>query len=59
MFDDGNTSENGDVTEEDGIFTVILTFPASAQKGTWRFEFQARDRSKLLSNKIIHNIIVL
>jgi hypothetical protein len=59
MFDDGNTSENGDVTAGDGIFTVILTFPASAQKGTWRFEFQARDRSKLLSNKIIHNIIVL
>jgi len=59
MFDDGNTSENGDVTARDGIYTVILTFPASAQKGTWRFEFQARDRSKLLSNKIIHNIIVL
>ncbi len=59
MFDDGNTSENGDVAAGDGIFTVILTFPASAQKGTWRFEFQARDRSKILSNKIIHNIIVL
>lgn len=59
MFDDGNTSENGDVTAGDGIYTVILTFPVSAQEGTWRFEFQARDRSKLLSNKIIHNIIVL
>ncbi len=58
MFDDGNTSENGDVTAGDGIFTVILTFPASALEGTWRFEFQARDRSKALSNKIIHNIVV-
>ena len=58
MFDDGNTQENGDVTAGDGIFTVVLTFPISAQTGTWRFEFQARDRSKTLSNKIFHNIIV-
>jgi len=58
MFDDGNTSENGDVTAGDGIYTVILTFPVSAQEGTWRFEFQARDRSKFLSNRIIHNIVV-
>ncbi|MEJ2105301.1 MAG: hypothetical protein P8X47_12105 [Ignavibacteriaceae bacterium] len=59
MFDDGNTQENGDVTAGDGIYTVVLTFPVSAQTGTWRFEFQARDRSKTLSNKIIHNIVVL
>ena len=58
MFDDGNTQENGDATAGDGIFTVVLTFPISAQTGTWRFEFQARDRSKTLSNKIFHNIIV-
>ena len=58
MFDDGNTSANGDVTAGDGIYTVVLTFPATALQGDWRFEFQARDRSKLLSNKIIHNIIV-
>jgi len=58
MFDDGNTSENGDVAAGDGIYTVVLTFPVSAQEGTWRFEFLARDRSKTLSNKIIHNIVV-
>jgi len=58
MFDDGITSENGDVTADDGIYTVVLTFPATAQIGTWRFEFQARDRSKTFSNKIIHNIVV-
>ncbi|MGB5289475.1 MAG: choice-of-anchor X domain-containing protein [Ignavibacteriaceae bacterium] len=58
MFDDGNTFENGDVTAGDGIYTVILTFPVTAQIGTWRFEFQARDRSNTISNKIIHNIVV-
>ena len=58
MFDDGNTQENGDVTAGDGIYTVILTFPVSAQLGTWQFEFLARDRSNTLSNKIIHNIEV-
>ncbi|NNJ53279.1 MAG: hypothetical protein HKP17_08915 [Ignavibacteriaceae bacterium] len=58
MFDDGNTSENGDVTAGDGIFTVVLTFPTTALRGTWRFEFRARDRSKELSNTIIHNIVV-
>ncbi len=58
MFDDGNTSENGDVTAGDGIFTVVLTFPTAALQGTWRFEFRARDRSKELSNTIIHNIVV-
>ena len=58
MFDDGKTQENGDVTAGDGIYTVVLTFPVSAQTGIWRFEFLARDRSKALSNKIIHNIVV-
>ena len=58
MFDNGNTSENGDVNAGDGTYTVVLTFPTTAQIGTWRFEFQARDRSKTLSNKIIHNIVV-
>jgi len=58
MFDDGNTQENGDVNGNDGKYTVILTFPSTAQKGTWRFEFQARDRGKKLSDKIIHNIVV-
>ncbi len=58
LFDDGKTQENGDITANDGTFTVVLTFPTNAQKGIWRFEFQARDRSGLLSDKIIHNISV-
>lgn len=58
LFDDGNTETNGDLVAGDGKFTVRLTFPASVQIGSWRFEFQAEDRGGLLSNKIIHTIIV-
>ncbi|MCJ7552507.1 MAG: PKD domain-containing protein [Ignavibacteriaceae bacterium] len=58
MFDDGNTQGNGDLVANDGTYTVTLTFPSDVKKGTWRFEFQARDRGGLLSNKIVHNILV-
>ncbi len=56
LFDDGQTSTDGDVTAMDSTFTVILTFPAGQQTGSWRFEFQAIDRSNLLSNKITQNV---
>jgi hypothetical protein len=59
MFDDGKTRENGDAAAGDGEYTVVLTFPSNIQKGTWRFEFQAKDRSGALSNKIIHNFVVI
>ena len=55
LFDN---QENGDATAGDGTYSVLLTFPVTAQKGTWRFEFQAQDRRNVLSNKIIHNIVV-
>lgn len=58
LFDNGDTEVNGDLVAGDGKFTVRLTFPASVQVGSWRFEFQAEDRGGLLSNKIIHTIIV-
>ena len=58
MFDDGNTQENGDVTSGDGIYSVLLTFPATTQKGTWRFVFYAKDRGGLLSNAIEKSVVV-
>lgn len=58
MFDDGRTNENGDVTANDGTYTVRLTFPQTVQTGTWRFDFKARDRGGLFSNSISHNIFV-
>jgi hypothetical protein len=55
MFDDGN---NGDITAGDGIYSVILTFPTSTQLGTWRFQFQAEDRSNVLSNILNHYVLI-
>jgi hypothetical protein len=52
LFDDGQTSSNGDVTAMDSIYTVYLTFPSGQPTGSWKFEFQAIDRTNLLSNKI-------
>ncbi len=58
MFDDGDTAGNGDVAADDGIFTVRLTFPVNAQIGTWRFQFQAKDRANALSNIINHYVLI-
>lgn len=54
MYDD---ETNGDETAGDGTYTATVTLPpAGVTKGMYRWEFQARDRGELLSNKIIHNI---
>jgi hypothetical protein len=56
MFDDGT---NGDQTPGDGIYSLIIELPPTGvTKGTYRWEFQARDRGKKLSNVIIHNILI-
>lgn len=56
MFDNGM---NGDQTANDGIYSLIVELPPSGiVLGTYRWEFEARDRGKKLSNKIIHNIVI-
>jgi len=58
MYDDGN-SVHGDAAAGDGIYSQIISLPpAGVTKGTYRWEFQARDREKKTSNIIIHNIVV-
>ncbi len=61
MFDNGDTSANGDLFANDGTFTVKLTFPndSGVPSGDWRFEFTAVDRVGMLSNKIIKTVKVL
>jgi len=58
MHDDGNTEVFGDLVAGDGIYTFKNLFAQTAPIGMWRFEFQAQDRRNVLSNKIIHNIVV-
>ena len=57
MFDNGNIS-NGDVTAGDGIYSRLIQVDQSNQKGTYRFEFQAEDRTGLLSNIINHYVLI-
>ena len=57
MYDDGNIL-HGDAVAGDGIYSLIISLPSGTNKGTYRWEFQARDRGKKTSNIIIHNIVV-
>jgi len=58
MFDDGDTASNGDVTANDGKYTVYLTFPNTVTTGSWKFDFTAQDKAGHLSNTITHNVEV-
>ncbi len=57
LFDDGNAS-NGDVTAGDGIYSRLIQVDQTNQKGTYRFEFQAEDRTGLLSNILNHYVLI-
>lgn len=57
MFDDGDDS-HGDLTRGDGIYSLTIVLPSTSQIGTYRFEFQAFDRSNEGSNVIVHPITV-
>jgi len=59
LDDNGNLTVFGDVLGGDGIFSYKNSFSATAQKGSWRFEFEAEDRAGIISNKITKSIKVL
>lgn len=58
LFDSGNISLHGDQTAGDGIFSLKIQVDQTNMKGTYRFEFQARDRGKKLSNIINHLVLI-
>ena len=59
LYDDGKP-EHGDLVAGDGRFSTIVQLPAQGvTKGQYRWEFEAKDRGKKLSNKIIHFITIL
>jgi hypothetical protein len=57
MYDDGAAS-HGDLAAGDGTYSLIITLPSTTQTGTYRFEFQAFDRSNEGSAKVIHQVTV-
>lgn len=59
LYDDGK-EEHGDLVAGDGRYSTIVQLPAQGvTKGVYRWEFEAKDRGKKLSNKIIHYITIL
>ncbi len=59
LFDNGDTDRNGDVTENDGTFTIIVPWPNNNDwLGTWTFSFNAEDKAKAISNTITQNLEV-
>jgi hypothetical protein len=58
LFDDGNISEHGDQVAGDGRYSLLIQVDQSNQKGTYRFEFRAKDRIGDLSNIINHFVLI-
>jgi hypothetical protein len=58
LFDDGNTTENGDLVAGDGIYSRLIQVNQANEKGIYRFEFQAKDRLGELSNIINHFVLI-
>lgn len=59
LFDSGNIQLHGDQNAGDGIYSLKIQVDQNNMKGTYRFEFQARDRGKKLSNVINHFVLIL
>lgn len=58
-FSLNDNGDSGDKVAGDGIYSLTVVLPPQGvTKGTYRWEFQAKDRSGALSNKIIHNIVI-
>ena len=58
LFDDGNVNDHGDLTADDGIYSRLIQVDQANEKGTYRFEFSARDRGGKSSNIIDHFVLI-
>lgn len=59
MYDDGNIPVHGDTVAGDGRYSLIIGIPSSQTTfGYFKFQYQARDYSNLLSNQLIDSINV-
>lgn len=58
LFDDGDLTIHGDQTAGDGIYSLKIQITPQNAKGTYRFQFQARDRGGKLSNIINHFVLI-
>jgi hypothetical protein len=59
MYDDGNLAQHGDAVANDGVYSLVVRLPnTGVALGTYRWEFQARDREGKTSSIITHNIVI-
>lgn len=58
LLDNGNISTSGDSIANDGIFSILVKLPFNMTPKSYRFEFEAKDYTELLSNKILHTLTV-
>lgn len=58
MFDDGNIVDHGDQVAGDGIYSLLIQITPANTKGTYRFEFAAKDRGGDISNIINHSVVI-
>jgi len=56
MYD---TGANGDVEENDGIYSFVFTISPSNALGNYRFEIQAQDKSGAKTDVVVHTITVV
>jgi hypothetical protein len=60
LYDDGHVGGvSGDSVANDGIFSITVQLPYGTPAATYRFLFEATDRSGLASNTILHPLAVL
>jgi hypothetical protein len=60
LLDDGHvTGVSGDSVANDGTFSIIVQLPYGTPAATYRFLFEATDRSGIASNTILHPLTVL
>ncbi len=58
LLDNGNIFTSGDSIANDGIFSILVKLPFNMTPKSYRFEFEAKDYTELLSNKILHTLTV-
>jgi hypothetical protein len=58
MYDDGDESHHCDQTFYDGRYSLCISITPNVQTGYYTFKFNAKDRSYLLSDTLIHLIYV-
>ena len=56
MYDDGTS---GDAIPGDNNYSLVIWISSQNAVGNYRFEFQAKDYSDLLSDRVIHTITVI